>query len=108
LLIFALMALGACAGPPPAAPEPVWVYIASSNEGVEYRVDDQVVELEQLDQAVLSRVAAANPGMSEDQLRRDVRICMRTDAGIDYETLVAAMRRLRFEKIGFVAEDRRP
>lgn len=95
----------ACA--PSLQTEPIWLLIASTPESTEFRVNAEEVERARLHQVLLEHALRANPGLTEDQALNEVRVYVRTEPNGDYQMVMEVVRELRFERIGFVAEDRR-
>ncbi len=88
-------------------PRPTWVRLRGSDGDYSISVDDLEVDLAGLDAAVLRRAMAAHPSMSEEAVRRDVRIYIMAERDLRYRVVLEVMRHMRFEKVGIVAEDRR-
>lgn len=115
-IVFALFgfALAACA--PAAEPTaPVWVFLSQTDRGFELRVGDEIVTLDQLDEAILRNALDSNPGLKAEEVRRDVRVFLssRLDAdarlgreALDFHTRVLQALRA-YEKVGIVGEDQR-
>ena len=110
-IVFGFAAAAACSEPRPTTTdtEPVWLRVTASAAGVEYRVDDEVVERERLEQALLDHAIAANPGMTLQQARSEARIYVQRGPGVSMETITDLTPVFdRFGRVGIVAEDRRP
>ena len=64
------------------------------------------MELTELDAEVLRRAMSSNFGMSEEEVRRDVRIYIFSGPRVPHSAVLEVMRHMRFERIGMVAEER--
>jgi hypothetical protein len=74
----------ACA--PPLRTEPIWLHLASTAEGTEFRVNAEVVERERLGPVLLEHALRANPSLTEEQALREVRcIYVRAEPHSDYQ-----------------------
>lgn len=97
--------------PTPAAAHrprrPTWVRLRGAEAGYSIVVNNFEVTLANLDATVLAQAMAANPGMSEDEVRRDVRIYIAAEPQVPFRAVREVMSHMRFEKVGIVAEDRR-
>lgn len=101
--------VAACSEPPPPTnAEPVWLSVSATTAGVEYRVDEEVVGRERLEQVLLEHAIAANPGMTPERARNEVGIYVRFGPGASMETIQDLTPLFdRFRRVGIVAEDRR-
>jgi hypothetical protein len=97
--------------PAPAAAHrprrPTWVRLRGADTGYSIVVNNIEVTLADLDATVLAQAMAAHPGMTEDEVRRDVRIYIAAEPQLPFRAVQEVMRHMRFEKVGIVAEDRR-
>lgn len=85
---------------------PTWVSLRPTENGYSITVNDEQVDLGGLDAAVLAHAATANFGMLEAQVRREVRIYVRSEPGVPYGAILEVVRHLRFERVGLVGESR--
>ena len=85
---------------------PTWVRLRGSDSGYSIAVNDVEVDLAGLDAAVLSQAMASNPGQSEAEVRRKVRIYLHAEPQVSYRAVLEVLQHMRFERIGIVGEDR--
>lgn len=95
-----------------ASQTPIWLLVerGESEGAYQLRVEGDLVTLPDLEQSLLDHAVAANPTLTADQARQQVHIYIRSepDASITWTWFQDLMPILdRFEKVGFVAEDRR-
>lgn len=86
-------------------PRATWVVLRRTDNGLVVLVDNTQVDLENLDSVVFAHAMAANPGRTDEDVRENVRIFVRSDPNVIYRDIVEVMNRIHFEKLGFVAED---
>jgi len=94
-----------------AALRPLWLNIEPAESGYALRVEQEAVARDELDAALLRHAMAANPQLSAEEARREVRIFVRGHRGMSVSASVSAFEELmpvleRFGKVGVVAEDR--
>lgn len=96
--------------PAPAAAHrprrPTWVRLRDAETGYSIDVNNIEVTLANLDATVLAQAMAAHPGMSEDEVRRDVRIYITAEPHLPFRAVREVMSHMRFERVGIVAQDR--
>lgn len=103
-----LSSLCACAPSSPSNSTPVWLVVSPAASGYQLFVDGKAVELAEVEEALLDHAAAANPSMTRDEARQEVRFYVRSEPGTPtgwVEDLMPILR--RFRRVGIVAEDRR-
>lgn len=110
-LVIALVAWCAACAPPAEVVESnaIWLRVTPSESGIQLSVEGDAVELANLEQALLEHAVAANPSLTPEEAREQVRIYVRGDTGLPTtwaSDLIPVLN--RFGKVGFVAEDRRP
>jgi biopolymer transport protein ExbD len=98
--------LADCAAPS-RAPRATWVRLRPKEGGYSIDVNGREVQLSELDDAVLARAMADNPGRTEDDVRQNVRIYVRSEGRVTYGNVIEVMRHVDFARIGLVAEDAR-
>ncbi|HRE45212.1 MAG TPA: hypothetical protein PKY87_14745 [Terricaulis sp.] len=114
IVALASMLMAACGGNPvvqEAALRPLWLNIEPAESGYALRVEQEAVARDELDAALLRHAMAANPQLSAEEARREVRIFVRGHPGMSVSASVSAFEELmpvleRFGKVGVVAEDR--
>ncbi len=105
-------ALGGVAGCNQSRPrdthaEIIWVTLSPTQSGYQALLNDESVEPENLDAAVLALALEANPGFTEQEARAEALIAIKAEPDTPGDAVADAMRRLRFERVAFIAEDRR-
>lgn len=84
------------------------VHLSPAANGYVAQIDGQTVDPRELDEAVLASLMAANPGLTAAELRREATVFVFPNDGVSQEETIDAVESLRaFERVAFVAEDRR-
>lgn len=83
----------------------IWVRLRSADAGYAIDVNNIEVSLADLDAAVLAQAVTSNWGMTEEEVRRDVRIYISAEPHVPLGALQEVMNHMRFEKVGIVGED---
>jgi hypothetical protein len=85
-------------------PEPVWVRIGADGA---HHVNGVRADLESLDGIVLQEALAANPSLSPETARAEVRVYVHGEPNAPNGALLEAVQNIHFRRVGFVAEERR-